>query len=188
MSLYIAEDPIRVVIRLRQAAIYDTEGRMISKAKRGVNAQFKRGIAEPWALQVAKDTFEFRKKPPEVPVENWAAYYDPIEDQHANSWDDDELAAVIEKLDQHHACIKIERPVPTAPYVLYDKHRSTKGKRTVAHAIKDITAAFELAGFDVGHAILYEQATLNDKTVLDALAGLGAVEEPTVVEEELIEA
>lgn len=65
-----------------------------------------------------------------------------------------------------------------APYALYDKHRSTRGQRTLQHAIRDITAAYETAGFDVPAAVAYERQNGNDPEVIAALEQLAGAPEP----------
>lgn len=64
----------------------------------------------------------------------------------------------------------------TPPYALYDKHRTVRGQRTIDHAIRDIVAAHESAGFDVAHAVAYERENGNDEKVVAALEALTVAE------------
>lgn len=82
--------------------------------------------------------------------------------------------------------VLVEAEHVPAPYAKYDEHRKTIGRRTVEHAIADITATYETAGFDLGLAIAYERENGNDPQVVAALEALTA---PVVeAEEELVSA
>lgn len=68
--------------------------------------------------------------------------------------------------------IVVEQPRVSAPYGRYDEHRRTQGRRTVEHVVADITQTYELAGFDVEQAVLYERQNLNDEKVVSAIYAL----------------
>lgn len=178
---FIAEDPIQVHIRSEKPQIVDANTReVIAPKQRRVYAKFKRGTAPGWLREKALATFEFRKRPGLVDPGAWVAYYDSIEDQVEKGWTDEERQVIEEKLSQHVNCLKAEQERLAPPYGNYDKHRKTVGKRTIEHAIADILAAYESAGFDVHHAIAYEVENENNPQVIAALDGLLATEAPGV--------
>lgn len=81
--------------------------------------------------------------------------------------------------------VLVEAEHVPAPYAKYDEHRKTIGRRTVEHAIADITAAYEAGGFDIDQAIAYEQLNGASADILAALEGLRATAEP---QQELVNA
>ena len=81
--------------------------------------------------------------------------------------------------------ILVEAVRVAPPYDKYVVHRKVQGRRTLEHAIKDITAAFELAGFDVAQAVAYEQQENGPAELVAALEALVKVDDPT---EELVAA
>jgi hypothetical protein len=70
------------------------------------------------------------------------------------------------------------------PYPRYDEHRKIHGQRKIEHAIKDIVAVYESAGFDIDQAIAYEKQEGDSPEVIAALEALRA----PAPEEELIAA
>ena len=78
-----------------------------------------------------------------------------------------------------------ERTKLAAPYGNYDKHRRVHGRRLLEHAISDIAAAYEAAGFDIDAAVAYERQEGNDEAVIAALEALRGEKEPV---EELVAA
>lgn len=187
---FIAEDPIRVVVRSEIKALHDTAGRQVAPKQRRIFAQFKRGIAEAWAVRKAEETFEFRKRAMfegggTIPIAQWAAYYDSVEAQQENSWTTEERELIENTLLAHNNCVLLVPEKLAAPYPNYDKHRKVVGKRTLEHAIADITATYESAGFDVGHAVAYEKQEGDNAEVLAALEALG---NPVETTEEVIAA
>lgn len=140
---------------------------MIQEKQRRVYAKFRRGAAPGWAQQIGVDTFPMLDRPPEIDPAAWLCSYD----SDADEWNDEERAAIVERLDEL-GYLRVERPRLKAPYPMYDQHRKTAGRRTVELAVKDIVAAYETAGFDIDHAVAYEQENGNDETVIAALAAL----------------
>ena len=152
--------------------------------RRRVNAEFEKGVPL-WALDQVLEVFPraVDQKPEGMPVERWLCWYDSQWDQQVKGWTDEERELIEEKLSGRWGVTKIEPVRVKPPYPKYDAHRKTKGQRTIEHVVRDIQATFESAGFDVGVAVAYERQNLNDPEVIRALEGL---EEPEVVEEELV--
>jgi hypothetical protein len=180
----IAEDPVTIRIRPKIEAIYDVHGRV----------KAERRIAPQWARDIALTRFQMKTAPDfshpetEITAGEWVAYLDTDEYGDRERWTPEEKTFAEERLlEIASECghLIVEKPLPVAPYALYDKHRIVHGQRTVEHVIKDIRSAHELAGFDAVTAIKYERETLNDPKVIEFLESLipAAVEEP---EEELI--
>jgi hypothetical protein len=176
-------DRLKDVTVRRQKVLFSIKtGERIGMERR-VFAEFIRGGVPQWAMPLAEKTFQLHLKPEGISADRWLCYYDSDADQASRGWSDEERALIEAKLDKDPRIIRIEAPKLTAPYPKYDLHRKTQGQRTVAHAIKDILATYESAGFDVQQAIAYERQELNDPEVIAALAGLDA---PAEVEEELV--
>jgi hypothetical protein len=129
---WINEDPVYVLIRNELPAQYDTSGRQLKPKQRHVFAKFKRGIAEPYVLELALKTFDFRKKPTNVAAERWAAYYDSVEAQNEHGWTDEEREAIEDKLTNSGiGALLVERPKLAKPWATYDK-LAVVGRRTAA--------------------------------------------------------
>lgn len=190
----ISPDPVTCRVRPKVEAIYDVHGRMIEPEKRAIVAQFERKLAPEWARQIGLAHFSMKTAPEfdddSLGVGDWIAYLDTDREAIKNNWSAEEKQAAEARLTElagECGYIIVEKPLPTAPYSLYDQHRKVAGRRTVEHAIQDIRAAYASAGFDVAAAVLYERETLNDPKVLEFLGSLvpAPVEDP---EEELVEA
>lgn len=115
-------------------------------------------------------------------------WWDSVAAQNDYGWSDEDRkyveARILQVGDPNILLVEDEKVEP--PYVKYDQHRKTVGKRTLEHVVADITAAYEMTGFSVGQAVAYEKQNLNDQSVIDALYGLEA--ETPVADEELISA
>lgn len=182
---YIAEDPVHVVIANEKAPIFDNKGNMVHDGTRRIYAKFRRGGVPQWAQEIAKQTFDFKKKPDEIPVERWISYYDTIEDAARMGWDEYEQELIDKKLAWVDGIVTIEKPAAQPPYPTYDKQRLVKGKRTLATAIADIIATVKTTGIDPKKVIDYEVENKNNKELIEALS---AIEVEPVEEEELISA
>lgn len=122
--LFIAEDPLQYVIRTERPAVHDPAGRMIAEKQRRIVIQFSRGTAPQWVKEIAVKTFEFRKRPVEIPVETWVSYYDTIEDQVSRGWTDEEREEIERVLSTAFDVLKIEPPEIQKPWPTIDKLRS----------------------------------------------------------------
>jgi hypothetical protein len=125
---------------------------------------------------------------------------DPVDDQHRVSvydtaqMQDSKLRKEVEEAMLAHPAlgsdyILIEQPTLAPPYAKYPEHRNVQGRRTISHAIQDITQAAKtmiaLGEFDVDAAVQYERANGNNAEVIAALEGLRPAPEPA---EELVSA
>jgi hypothetical protein len=182
VALYMSDRLKDVTVRRMIPVFSQKTGERIGTDRR-VFAEFIRGGVPQWAMPTAEKTFQLHLKPEGISADRWLCYYDSDADQASRGWTDEERQMIEAKLDKDPRIVRIEAPKLTAPYQKYDAHRNIKGQRTVAHAIKDILATYEAAGFDVQHAIAYERQELNDPEVIAALVGLDA---PAEVEEELV--
>ena len=118
--------------------------------------------------------------PEDDPFLTRIGWWDSVVAQADHGWSDEDRVFVEERILQvgdPNVLVITEVQLP-APYDKYDQHRKTQGKRTLDHVIADITATYELAGFDVEDAVAYEKQNLADQRVIDALYGLvpGGVE------------
>jgi hypothetical protein len=182
VALYMSDRLKDVTVRRQKQLFSVKTGERIGMERR-VFAEFIRGGVPQWAMPLAEKTFALHKKPEGISADRWLCYYDSGADQASRGWSDEERELIEAVLDKKPGVVRIEAPKLAAPYPKYDLHRKIQGQRTVAHAIKDILATYESAGFDVQHAIGYERQELNDPEVIAALAGLDA---PAEVEEELV--
>jgi hypothetical protein len=171
-----------VTVRRQKEVFSVKTGEKIGMERR-VSAEFIRGGVPLWAMPLAEQVFQLHLKPEGISADRWLCYYDSDADAFSRGWTPEEKALIEAKLDADHRIVKIEAPKLSAPYPKYDLHRKTQGQRTVAHAIKDILATYEAAGFDVDAAIGYERQEQNDPEVIAALQALQVPEEEA---EELI--
>lgn len=179
--LFISEMPSHVAVKSETKALYDTRGRLLQPKEPRIYAKFKRGEAPEFARKIGVEIFALRQRPPEVDPGDWLASFDSVAAQASEGWSDDKRELVEETLIAR-GYTRVEAPRLPAPYPMYDKHRKTAGKRTVDHAITDILAAYESAGFNVAAAIAYERENGNDAQVVAALETL--VSEPVEAEQE----
>ncbi len=183
--LFISENPETKVIRSEVKALYDDKGRQIRQAQRRLSAKFQRGMAPAWAQKIGEETFEMLNRPPEVPAGSWLAAFDT----EAGDYNEEERAAVEARLLERPGILLVEKPRLPVPYPLYEKHRKVAGRRTLEHAIADITNAYETAGFNIGDAIAYEAENENSPEVIAALEALvGGDTDPETETETLIAA
>lgn len=125
---------------------------------------------------------------------------DPIDDQHrvavydtANIKDANLRAEVEQAMLSHPALgsdyILVEQPTLAPPYAKYPEQRKVQGRRTIEHAIQDITESAKtmlaLGALDVDAAVAYERANGNSGEVIAALESLKPA---PVAEEELVSA
>jgi hypothetical protein len=78
---FICEDSTRFVVRSEIPALYDQRGHMIQPKQRRLYAQFVRGYAPIYGIELAKKIYGFKKKPDEIGVERWVACYDSVQAQ-----------------------------------------------------------------------------------------------------------
>lgn len=172
-----------VTARNEKKIFSQKSGEQIGKQSR-LAAVFERGIPG-WAVPLALEKWPTApaSKPETMRLELYFSWFDSERAQQQHGWTDDERELVERKLLSKATIVSVEPPKVPAPYAKYDQHRKIKGQRTVEHAIKDILAVYDTAGFDVGEALAYERQNLNDPAVI---AALEALVEPEVVEEELV--
>jgi hypothetical protein len=174
-----------ITARVRKPVFSQASGEKTGYITR-LAAEFQRGIPEwalPNALQVWPEASSM--KPDGMPLEQWLCWFDTKAAQKNNGWSDAEREIVEAKLLGKWGVVKVEPIKVKAPYPKYVVHRKTQGQRTIAHAIKDILATYESAGFDVEQAILFERQNDANPDVIAALEGLLS---PTEPDEELIAA
>jgi hypothetical protein len=182
--LFMSERQKAVTVRNEKPVFNVKTGEQIGKIRR-LHANLERGYMPAWAVAIAEETFTMGGKPPTVPIHRWIATYDSAVAQRLEGWDDEERALIEAKLLAQGDVVLIEPPKVEAPYAQYDKHRKVVGKRTLEQALADITASYELAGFDIDQAVAYELQNGNDPRVVEHLRSLAP--EPAVAET-LIEA
>lgn len=180
---FIAEDPVRIVVRSELPALHDDKGKRVRDRQQRLFAQFQRGGLPPYALDLAVKAFEFRKKPPAHPIENWVAFFDSEAGQIQNNWTTAERELVEARLTVGVAdddgrfypppadVLLVERPHLAAPWPAYDK-LVAQGARTVEKVSVKIAEKVTEDGYDPAEVIAYERENLNRAAVLDALAEL----------------
>lgn len=166
--LFIHSDAVHVNVRTDDR---DMQGRLIRGGKRRLFAEFDRNMAPDYARKIGVEMFAMGNRPDEVPAENWLASYDSVSAQGVHGWKDGERELIEERLIEL-GYFRVERPKLPAPYGRYDQHRKVHGQRKAEHAIKDIVAAYESAGFDLDLAVAYEAQEGNDPQVIAALTAL----------------
>lgn len=167
-------------IRPAVEEIRDDRGRLVRAYKRPLRVEFQQGGGIPdYARAEARARLAFLGASEDEDPMMRMGWFDLDLAAQQNGWDDEEKEIIEESIRAAEGTdYIIVRPVQaSAPYPQYDQHRRVQGRRTVEHAIKDISAAYELAGFDVGQAIAYEQQHGNDPEVVAALGALGVAPE-----------
>ena len=182
--LFMSERQKAVTVRNEKPVFSLKTGERVDTIRR-VFANLERGYMPPWAIAIAEERFAMGGKPPNVPTQRWIASYDSALAQKQENWTDEERELIEAKLMAQGDVFMIEPPHIPAPYAQYDKHRKIVGKRTIEQVLTDITAAYELAGFDIDQAVRYEQQNLDDQRVIEHLRSLAPVE---AAQEPLIEA
>ena len=183
LLLYVSEKQKDVTARNEKKVFSQKSGEKTGTTRR-VSAEFRRGGIPDWASEKAVSMFEMRGKSADIPAGQWLCTYDSVEDQLRKGWTDEERALIEETLAKQNDVRVVEREKVAAPYKMYDQHRKVVGKRTVAHAAKDIREAYESAGFDVAQAVAYEKQEGGPDALVAALEALVAPEP----EEELVAA
>lgn len=117
-----------------------------------------------------------------VPTNQDGSPLDPIDDLHRiSSFDtttigDPDLRALVEKvlLDSQsvESHILIEAAQIPLPYASYGQHRRVQGRRTLEHAIADITEAVNVAGVNPEAVIAYERQHQNSPEIISAMGAL----------------
>lgn len=164
---FISEDPTRVVVASEQAAIYDGKGHMVQPKRRRLYAQFQRGIAPPYAQQVALATFGFRKIHQGIERERWFGYYNSKDAQQINSWTEDEHDQIVQRLTDL-GYLEVKPVKAKAPWPAYDK-LVKQGQRTDAHVAAKIAEKVAEDGYDPAEVAAYERQNLNRPEVLAVL-------------------
>lgn len=163
----------------------------------GVICEFQEGI-RPHEKEFARKTFQFRGIPVE---EDEMTQLDPIfgPDPRISVYDTEapgllrrwaqmeqiekkpagSIKAEVEEFLLNYAqhgrdYVLVETVKVNAPYPRYDEQRKVHGQRRIEHAIKDIVATYETAGFDVDQAVAYERQEGNNEQVIAALEALKA--------------
>ena len=171
--MFISEDPVQHVVRTEIPAVHDTAGRMISPKQRRIVIQFQRGHAPMWVRELAVRTFEFRKRPEEIPVETWVSWYDSAEDQKARGWTDEERKAIEEYLVGAFATLHVEQPRVAKPWPTVDR-LTVVGRRTAEDVAEKMASVAEEIGVPLGDVTAYVRDNLGShgwqQPLLDLLA------------------
>ena len=152
--------------------------------KPGYTVEFKQG-ANAHDREVAKKSFHWTG----TQMDQSGQPLDPVYDQDkvwvfdSGSIENPELRKQVEDAltsnpEFGREFILIEPEKVAAPYAKYDEHRKIQGRRTIDHAVADITAAYEAVGFDIDAAIAYEHANGGSDDVVAALNALRPAEAP----------
>lgn len=152
--IFISEDPETHVVRAEVPAVYDTQGRMIAPKQRRITIKFQRGYAPQWVKDVALRTFEFRKRPVEIPAETWVSSYDSLEDQSTQGWTDEERQEIERVLLQAPGVLQVEEPKLAKPWPSIDKLTITKTRDAQTVAAEMTRMAAE-TGVDLGDVAAY---------------------------------
>lgn len=179
---FLAPDPLHVVIRNEDPALFDSRGRMVKPKGRRLYAKFRRGLPGE-AVSAAVAAFDTGRLPEDMTPGRWFCLYDSNLDQQQMGWTDSEREAIEAKLiELGH--LRFEAQKSDVPYDNYLKHRKVHGKRTVEHAIRDIVSAVELVGVSPDRIEAYERDHADESS--DAI--LEGVRAALVAEEALVEA
>jgi hypothetical protein len=181
--MFIAEDPTDLRVRVEQQDIYDLQGRLLHPKRRGVHAKFKRGVAPGWVVDLAARTFEFRKKPVEMSVGRWVAFYDSVEDQANVGWSDEERQEIEAKLRGFPDVLEVEPEQVGKPWPTIENHRPI-GKRTAEMSAQLVASVAEQTGISLDHVISYIEQEGWPAGVAEALRS----SQPAEPVEELVEA
>jgi hypothetical protein len=149
------------------------------KQRKALIAEFQwvgRG-ASPWEIDTALEVFDMLGVAIGEDPSWRLSFYDTELEQQRRKWPDALRAEVEDSLRAHSAFgtdfIEVDQPRAPVPYDNYLTHRKIVGKRTVEHAVNDITAAVNLIGGNVADKVV---AFENDNTDSHSARIIGAVE------------
>jgi hypothetical protein len=167
----------------------------VRTARRRLFAKFQRGTAPSFALAIALNAFEFRRRPSGVSAEQWVAFYDSYEAQLSQGWNDEEREAIEAKLLTIDGVIQVEKPRLPAPWPAYDKIVAGKKPLPNRNEVAAKIGAYVLEGeLDARAVIEYERENKDRPEVvaeLERIIGEHVPAEPPsgdLFAEELIEA
>lgn len=156
--MFISEDPVQHAVRPETPAVYDQTGqRVVSPKQRRVVIQFQRGHAPLWVREVALASFDFRKRPVEIPPETWVSWYDSDEDQQAHGWTDEEKHAIEEYLCTAFGTLRVEQPQQPKPWEAITKLTVTKA-RTAEQVAADMARIADEVGVPLSTVVAYVAA------------------------------
>lgn len=156
MAQYIAEDPQRLFVRPEKPLFSPASGEKMGSEKR-LFAQFRRGEAPGWAVEVAIREFPLARMPASgVTVQQWLSFLDTVAEQHRYGWTDEERGRVERSLETTFAfmCRRVEAPRLAAPWPDIEKLRPV-GRRTPALSAEKLVETAVLTGFALGDVVAY---------------------------------
>lgn len=173
----------KLYIRSEKEPIRNPSGDLVHPGERRLEVEFVRGGTLPeYARKKALEKLDITGLPENADPMSALTWLDTAVAAHNYKWTPEEQAAVEAVLRERdgNGFIVVDVPKVQAPYANYRKHRNVQGRRTIEHAIADIQAVFEQAGFDVGQAVEFEKQNpdKDTETVVAALLALQPVEEP----------
>ena len=179
----------KLIVRKRVEEIRDGQGKLVREYVPPLHAQFVQGGGIPdYVREIALTRLSFRGLAENEDPFMRMGWFDLDIAARENGWNAEQKQAVEDKLREINgsdSVLIVDPPKTQAPYPMYDEHRKVHGRRTVELAVKDITAAYASAGFDVGLAVRYERENGNNPEVIQALEALVPADQP---EEQVIAA
>lgn len=175
------------VCRLEDPGLFDAQGRPVSPKKRKLVAQFVRGGAPAWAVEAAKERFNFRGRGDNEPIEMMIGVFDSAQAAKAHKWTEEEHDAVVVDLrdTQNPYWFIAEQPKVPPPWPTYDK-LVAQGQRTWDKVAAQNIETAETTGISIADMIAYERQNRNDERIIGAYEAAIVVEE--IPEEDLVEA
>ena len=182
-----AKPQLQRVVVTETPGLYDTQGRLVSPKKRKLVAQFVRGGAPAWAVEAAKERFDFRGRGEGEPIEMMIGVFDSAQAARAHKWTEEEHDAVVVELRDtpNPYWFIAEQPKVPAPWPTYDKLQ-IQGTRTWEKVAARNLETAEETGIPVDSLIAYERQNRNDARILAAYEAAIVVE--VVTAEDLVEA
>lgn len=156
MAQYIAEDPQRLFIRAEEIKFSPATGEPAGKKRRLV-AQFRRGEAPGYAVELAQREFPLARMPAAgVTVQQWLSFFDSVAEQDRHGWTDEEREFVERKLDTTFAylCRRVEEPRLAAPWPDIEKLRPV-GRRTPVLSAEKLVEVASLTGIGLDAVAAY---------------------------------
>lgn len=174
---WIAEDRLHIVVRSEVPPVYNTRGQLVSPKKRRVYAQFTRLVAPLWAREhEAAKALKMATRPENMTRDNWLCFYNLEGDVQQNGWDEEEQAAIVERLGTAANVFRVEKPRIPAPWPAYDKLAAV-GRRTVTMVAEKIAETVKELELDPALVVAYERDNQDRPEVIAAVEQLGAEEE-----------
>jgi hypothetical protein len=148
--------------------------------RRSIVCKFKHAGLSPWEIDAALNRFKFPAAGHDEKVSHRLSFFDTEIESQLQNWTPDERTLIESRLESAPGngvdFIRVDKPVPVAPWPAYPKLVAKKGQPMEKVAEKIVAIVGDM-GLDPGAVAQYERETLNRPQVLEALDSIVPKEE-----------